>query len=131
MRLLFTLLLIAVFGPAHADTPIPKLKLNPSLGWRLEAVVRWEREKDIWGDRKKDFHVIVIEGDVINDTTQGRAAPKVLIRTFDQDGREMYHWTVRTDEPRVKPRGRVRFSSRLESPPSDIAEAEIKTVEAE
>jgi hypothetical protein len=120
-----------VLGPAHADTPVPKLKLNPSIGWRLEAVVRWEREKDILGDRKKDFDVIVIEGDVFNDSAQERAAPKVLIRTFDEDGREMYHWTVRTDEPRVKPRGRVPFSSRLASPPSDIVELEIKTVEAE
>lgn len=98
MRLLFTLLLIVAIAPAHAegrpeplvDRPLPKVKLNASLGWRLTAVVHWERAKDIFGDRKKDADVIVIKGDVINNSTQERATPKVLFRVLGHDGTEIF-----------------------------------------
>jgi hypothetical protein len=73
----------------------------------------------------------VIEGDVINNSAQERATPKVLFRVLGHDGTEIFHWTVVTDDPRVKPRGWVAFSARLESPPSDIAALEIQTLEAE
>lgn len=127
MRVFFALVLMAsVLGVARADDGV-SLKLNPSAGWRLEATVQRKRERDMWGEQIAYIH---IEGHVINDTAHERAAPKIRIATIDADGREMYHWTVLADEPRVKPRQRVAFSSRLESPPSDTIGVELQTVEA-
>ena len=127
MRVFFALVLMAsVLGVARAGDRAT-LRLNPSPDWRLEATVQRKREREIWGEQIEYIH---IEGHVINDTAHERVAPKIRIAVIDADGREMYHWTVQADEPRVKPRQRVAFSSRLESPPGDTVSVELQTVEA-
>jgi hypothetical protein len=132
MRLLFAFVtIVAAVVLARADDhplplssrPTPQLKLNASIGWRLDAVLRM--------DEVKGKPVLVIEGDVINDSAQERAAPKVRMGIRDDEGTEILHWTVLTEEPRIKPREWVAFNAKLESPPMDMKILEIQTVEAE
>jgi len=133
MRLLVALVMtFAALAPARAaddrptplsSRPVPALKLNGSIGWRLDAVLRM--------NEVKGKTVLVIEGDVINSSDKERAAPKVRLGIRDDEGTEIFHWTVLTDEPRIKPREWVAFNAKLESPPMDMATLEIQTVETE
>jgi hypothetical protein len=47
----------------------------------------------------------------------------------DETGREMYHWTVLADLPRIKPADYAPFSARLEQPPEGVHSVEISTVD--
>ena len=131
MRILFALALIfASFGAAQAeqperltDRPVPALKLNAALGWRLSAVLRMDVEKGV--------EVLVIEGDVINISDKDRATPKIRLGLRDKDGREFFHWTVLADEAKIAAREYVPFAARLEKPPADMALLEIQTIENE
>jgi len=132
MRLMFALvMMLAALGIARADDrpePVtdraaPAVKLNPSIGWRLDAVVRMDEDRGV--------PVLVIEGDVINSSDKERAAPQVRFGVLDEAGREIYHWTVAPTQPRVRPRDWVAFEAKLESPPLDMVGLEIQTVETE
>jgi hypothetical protein len=123
--------MIAASSAALADDP-PERVLGPqppaivfkaTIGWTLTAVARIDVER---GAR-----VLVIEGDVINDSAQDRPAPKIRLGLRDGEGHEMYHWTVLPDEERIKAKDWASFSARLESPPEDMRQVEISTVESD
>lgn len=70
--------------------------------------------------------VIAINGQIINETDSELPVPKIRLAVRDQDGRELYHWTVLADQPRLGPRAEGTFSARLESPPPDAADLEVR-----
>jgi hypothetical protein len=72
----------------------------------------------------------VVEGDVINDSGQERPAPTIRLALQRSDGHEMYYWTVRPNDERIKAKDWSSFSARLESPREDARQVEISTVEA-
>lgn len=128
MRALVSLLIVlAALGPAHAvgpeSFPAPKLKLSPGIGWRLTAVIRLDLE-----DHARVLH---IEGDVINSSQSERPSPIIRFRVLESDGAEIYHWTVPTNEARIKPGDFAVFEARLEEPPAEGVTVEIQTIENE
>ncbi len=70
--------------------------------------------------------VIAIKGQIINETDRERAVPKVRLAVRDQSGKEIYHWTVLADQQRLGPHEQGTFSARLESPPADAVDLEVR-----
>ena len=70
--------------------------------------------------------VIAIKGQIINETDRERAVPKIRLAVRDGNGRELYHWTVLADQRSLGPKAEGTFSARLESPPPDAAELEVR-----
>jgi hypothetical protein len=120
MRFFLPLLIVfALVAPAEAerpqrlsDRPAPTVKLVPSLGWRLSAVATTDVQDGV--------DVLMIEGDVFNAGGSERPSPKIHIAVQDGAGRDIYRWTVPTDQDRIKPGDYAPFRARLESPPRDM-----------
>lgn len=74
----------------------------------------------------KAVPVIAIKGQIINETDRDLPVPKVRLSVRDQQGRELYHWTVLADQQRLGPKEQGTFSARLESPPADAYDLEVR-----
>jgi hypothetical protein len=120
--------LLAALTLAHAgekpepliDRPVPVVKLSATLGWRLSGVA----SLDMVGDAP----VLVVGGDVFNVTSQERPSPTLRFGLRGASGSEIYNWTARLDQPRIKPNDWASFEVRLELPPLDARTVEIATI---
>ena len=74
--------------------------------------------------------VISIKGQIINETDRDLAVPKVRLAVRDARGRELYHWIVAADQDRLGGHEEGTFSARLESPPADAHDLEVRFVKA-
>ena len=70
--------------------------------------------------------VIAIKGEIINVTDRELPVPKLNLRVLDANKRELYRWTVIPDQARLAGHQRQSFTARLESPPADTADIEIR-----
>jgi len=70
--------------------------------------------------------IIVIKGQIINETGRELTVPSVRLSIRDRAGRELHNWIVRADQDRLGPRGEGSFSARLESPPADAYDLEVR-----
>jgi len=70
--------------------------------------------------------VIVIKGEYVNVTDRELPVPNLSLRVLDQNRRELYRWTMMPDRPRLAGHQTQSFSTRLESPPADTADIEIR-----
>jgi hypothetical protein len=70
--------------------------------------------------------VIAIKGEIINVTDRELPVPKLNLRVLDANKRELYRWTVVPDQPRLAGHQSQAFNARLESPPADTADIEIR-----
>lgn len=71
---------------------------------------------------KRDFEnglpILAIKGEVVNLTNHEIILPRVRFGLLDSTDQELYHWTVRVDKKPIGPNARVRFITRLASPPT-------------
>jgi len=71
---------------------------------------------------KRDFEnglpIIAIKGEVVNLTSEPITLPRVRFGLLDGTEQELYHWTVRVDKKPIGPNARVKFVTRLASPPA-------------
>jgi hypothetical protein len=74
----------------------------------------------------KTVPVIAIKGQIINETDRDRVVPKIRLAVRDQAGKEIYHWTVLPDQQRLGPHEQGTFSARLESPPAEAVDLEVR-----
>jgi hypothetical protein len=70
--------------------------------------------------------IIVIKGELVNVTDRDLVVPPVRIAVRDRAKKELHFWIVRADQEHVGPRGKGTFSARLESPPLDAEELEMR-----
>ncbi len=70
--------------------------------------------------------IIVIKGQIINETDRELDVPSVRLSVRDRAGRELHKWIVRADQDRLGPRAEGTFSARLESPPADAYDLEVR-----
>lgn len=127
-ELLAVLLMFVALSAVRAEQPepatslrTPTVKLTPSMGWRLDAVVMI--------DLVKDTPVLVIEGDVINSSKIERPSPTVRFGLRDTTGREFHYWTVKLSQPLIGPGDWAPFETRLERPPEEARTVEIQTID--
>lgn len=74
--------------------------------------------------------IIVIKGDLVNETDRDLVVPPVRIAVRDRSKKELHAWIVRADQEHVGPRGRGTFSARLESPPADAVDLQVRFARA-
>jgi len=86
----------------------------------LEIVARTSQEM------ANGVPVIAIKGEIINITDRELTVPKLNLRVLDQNKRELYRWTVIPDQAKLAGHQRVPFNAKLESPPADMADIEIR-----
>lgn len=70
--------------------------------------------------------IIVIKGELVNETDTELEVPSVRIAVRDRAKRELHHWIVKADQELVGPRGKGSFSARLENPPADAVDLEVR-----
>jgi hypothetical protein len=70
--------------------------------------------------------IIVIKGELVNETDMELEVPSVRIAVRDRAGHELRHWTVKADQEIVGPHGKGSFSVRLENPPADAVDLEVR-----
>jgi len=74
------------------------------------------------GDRR----VLVVEGEVLNQTAEVQTVPPMKVEVRDGDGRAIYAWTTNSTRQRIEPGERAAFSARLVSPPADGANVAVE-----
>ena len=70
--------------------------------------------------------IIVIKGELVNETDMELEVPSVRIAVRDRARKELHHWIVKADQELVGPRGKGSFSARLENPPADAVDLEVR-----
>lgn len=70
--------------------------------------------------------IIVIKGELVNETDRDLVVPSVRIAVRDRSRKELHFWIVRADQEHVGPHGKGSFSARLESPPADAVDLEVR-----
>jgi hypothetical protein len=70
--------------------------------------------------------VLAIAGDLFNITSRTLPVPPIRISLNDGTGRELYHWTFRTQVRTLAPEARVSFMTRLANPPPEARNVNIR-----
>ncbi len=62
--------------------------------------------------------VLVVTGQIVNLASRELPVPQTIrITLTDADNRDIYHWTIKSPAPALKPGGVLPFRTRLSSPP--------------
>jgi hypothetical protein len=74
--------------------------------------------------------VLAIRGQIVNLTNNELPVPKVKVTVRDADKRDLYQWTFVPETAKLTGKGRTAFATRLESPPPDAWDLEIRFAKA-
>jgi predicted Zn finger-like uncharacterized protein len=83
---------------------------------------------DNTGYRRATDHghpVWIVTGKLVNRSAHVIIVPPVRIALTDATQRELYHWTVRPPQERLKPGQILGFSARIPSPPSGARQVQL------
>ncbi len=72
------------------------------------------------------FPVLSVEGEVINVSSRQRRIPDVRLTLKGPGGMEIYHWSINIGRTALEPEQRVKFTTRLASPPPEASKIEIR-----
>ncbi len=72
------------------------------------------------------FPVLSVEGEVINISSRQRRIPDVRLALQGPKGTEIYHWSINIGRAAIEPEQRVKFTTRLASPPQEASKIEIR-----
>lgn len=122
-----SLFLVVFFSvPREIVAMIPQtLPVYEALGMQVNTV-GFKIVANKFRERANGIPIVVIKGELLNETDSEQAVPRVKITVRDRNKRELYHWIVRADQDNVGPRGKATFSARLESPPAGAADVEVR-----
>lgn len=70
--------------------------------------------------------VLVVRGQIVNITDREIAIPDVKVIVLDASKRDIHNWTFKPEARRLTPRGRTAFTTRLDSPPAEAADLELR-----
>ncbi len=73
--------------------------------------------------------VFAVRGTVVNVTEQAMPIPRIRLTLRDEEGEELYHWTIVLDETRLEPGAATNFITRLSSPPPGARDLEVRFAE--
>ena len=74
--------------------------------------------------------VLAIRGQIVNVSDRELPVPPVRVTVRDADKRDLYQWTFTPETPKLTPKSRADFTTRLESPPPDAWDLEIRFAKA-
>jgi len=69
-------------------------------------------------DFENGLPILAIKGEVVNLTDEKKPLPRVRFGLLDATDQELYYWTVKVDKKPIGPNARVKFVTRLASPPA-------------
>ena len=69
---------------------------------------------------------LLVTGEIANLRDRETAAPNLRLALRNEDGRELYVWTVRAPKSRLGARERVTFRARLAAPPAGVRDVLVK-----
>ncbi len=70
--------------------------------------------------------VLVVEGDIVNNTTRAVEVPRLRFAVHNPMGHELYSWTALPNRNALRPGELLPFSTRLASPPRDSDRVEVR-----
>ena len=73
-----------------------------------------------------DKALLVVEGDVVNGPGKDSAVPELSVTLNGAGGATLYSWRAHAAKTRLAAGERLKFRTRLESPPRGITEALVK-----
>jgi len=117
-----TIVLAAGLSVAYRQNIVKMLPSSASLYAQLGMPVNVRGMSFVNVVYKRDFEnglpVLAIKGEVVNLTDRQLVLPRVRFGLLDQTDKELYYWTVRVDKKPLDPKARVKFATRLASPPA-------------
>jgi hypothetical protein len=72
------------------------------------------------------FPVLSVQGEVVNVSGTPRRVPDVRLGLRGPGGQEIYHWSINVGRTRLEPNERVKFVTRLASPPEEASKLVLK-----
>jgi len=69
-------------------------------------------------DFENGLPILAIKGEVVNLSDEQKTLPRVRFGLLDATDQELYYWTVKVDKKPIGPNARVKFVTRLASPPA-------------
>ncbi|HHK74419.1 MAG TPA: hypothetical protein ENJ57_04555 [Rhizobiales bacterium] len=72
------------------------------------------------------FPLLSIQGEVVNVSGRVRQVPDVRLGLKGPGGQEIYHWSINVGRTRLGPDQRVKFVTRLASPPEEASKLILK-----
>jgi hypothetical protein len=69
---------------------------------------------------------LLVTGEIANLRDRETAAPNLRLALRNEDGRELYVWTVRAPKSRLGAHERVTFRARLAAPPAGVRDVLVK-----
>jgi predicted Zn finger-like uncharacterized protein len=70
--------------------------------------------------------LLTITADVRNTSGRARDVPPVRIGLYDDNGEELFSWSVALDVAALEPRQAARFTAKLAQPPADAQDLELR-----
>jgi predicted Zn finger-like uncharacterized protein len=70
--------------------------------------------------------VLAIRGQIVNASDRELPVPKVEVTVRDQDKQQLFKWSFPPDSAKIAPKSRAPFSTRLESPPPEAWDLDIR-----
>jgi predicted Zn finger-like uncharacterized protein len=117
-----TIMLVAGLSVAYRQNIVKMLPSSARLYAQLGMPVNVRGMSFANVVYKRDFEnglpVLAIKGEVVNLTDRQLVLPRVRFGLLDQTDKELYYWTVRVDKKPLDPKARVKFATRLASPPA-------------
>lgn len=74
--------------------------------------------------------VLSVTGKVRNVSDREQPVPQIRVVLMDDARRELYHWTFDAGVPKLKPGVETPFTTRLNSPPADARNLNVRFAEA-
>ncbi len=117
-----TIILVAGLSVAYRQNIVKMLPSSARLYAQMGLPVNVRGMSFVNVVYKRDFEnglpVLAIKGEVVNLTDKQLVLPRVRFGLLDQTDKELYYWTVRVDKKPLAPKARVKFVTRLASPPA-------------
>lgn len=129
---LLLIALLAGVGLTVLSLPNEVTTLFPKMAWLYEMIGTPVNTRGFRIEAKhtqeldKGVPVIAISGEVINETSDELAVPKIILRVRNQAGLELWKWPVVVEPAKLAGHQRAPFSARLESPSPDAFDIEIR-----
>jgi predicted Zn finger-like uncharacterized protein len=80
----------------------------------------------ITNESESGMPILIVTGTIVSESDKAVEVPRLRFAARDQDGREIYTWTMRPDKSVLGPGDRLAFRTRLASPPKEAHDVMVR-----
>ncbi len=94
----------------------------------LPVNLRHMRFEDVQiaNESESGVSILIVTGTIVSESDKAVEVPRLRFAARDQDGREIYTWTMRPDKSILEPGDRLAFRTRLASPPKEAHDVMVR-----